>query len=114
MAARGRGGPRGREEIVPAIQIIRANAMVVDIKFRQLVVDAGLNIEDPSTCIAWLATRRLLVNSRECETCAGNVRCRLTRCVQAVNDHLEWRYANFRQCNFRKSLRHASFFQTVN
>jgi len=51
MARRGAGRPRAEEEIVPVANIIAANVMVVDVKFRQLVSDAGLNEDDPLRCI---------------------------------------------------------------
>lgn len=111
MAGRGRPGrgggrPRAPEEIVPVGNVIAPNLMVVDVKFRNLVVEAGLTDADPVTCIRWLASRGLLVNSRECDVCPGHVRCRLTNQAGSA-DHCEWRCPN---CTFKASIRHGSFF----
>jgi len=57
-----------------------------------------------------LATRGLLVNSRQCEVRPRNVQCRIMHRASAEHDHCEWRCPNYDQCNFRRSLRHDSFF----
>src|ERR1043165_368792 len=111
MAGRGRPGhgggrPRAVEEIVPVGNVIAPNLMVVDVKFRNLVVEAGLTDADPVTCIRWLASRGLLVNSRECDVCPGHVRCRLQNEVGSA-DHWVWRCPN---CTFTASIRRGSFF----
>lgn len=107
--AHGGGRPRAPEEIIPQAHVIAANVMVVAVKFRELVAEAGLNEVHPLTCIHWLARRGLLVNSRQCEVCPGHIQCRLVNRANGI-DGCEWRCPNSARCNFKKSLRHESFF----
>ena len=105
------GRPRALEEIFSPQNIIPSNVMAGDMKITQLAVEAGLREDDPDQCIQWLATRGLLANSRICEVCPGNIRCRLIRRADAVNDKFNWRCPN---CTYKKSIRHDSFFSGKN
>jgi len=107
----GRGRPRAPEEIDPAANIIPPNALVVNMKFSQLVVEAGLNDQNPTVCIEWLATRGLLANTRVCEVCPGNgnVLCRLRNSADVMHDQCKWHCPTV-GCTYKKSVRHAYFF----
>jgi len=99
------GRPRANEVLVQPVDVIPPNLMVQNMKFRDLVVQAGLYEADSTTSIQWLATHGLLSNTRTCPVCPGNVRCRIMRRADAVNDRREWRCPNFLVFHFKKSLR---------
>ena len=93
--------PRAQTQLVPANTVLNFPAIQNE-KWTLQTLHASLRANGHLACLQWLATKKLVKNTMDCEVCA----CTLNHYAQGI-DKYRWRC---NQCNFGKSVRNGSFF----